>query len=77
MTATAEHAAAAGGIALINAVGSVSGWVGPSVVGWLEDRTGKISAGLFVVAALEVLGAVLILVFMRHSSGARADVPNF
>jgi hypothetical protein len=31
--------AAAGGIALINSLGSVSGWVGPSVVGWLADLT--------------------------------------
>src|SRR3984893_12421519 len=35
--------AAAGGIALINSLGSLSGWVGPSVVGWLADLTGKTS----------------------------------
>jgi hypothetical protein len=32
---------AAGAIALINSLGSLSDWVGPSVVGWLEDITGK------------------------------------
>jgi D-galactonate transporter len=57
-------AAAAGGIALINSVGNVSGWLGPSVVGWLEDLTGKISTGLYVVAGLEVLASALILRFM-------------
>jgi MFS family permease len=56
--------AAAGGIALINCIGSLSGWVGPSVVGWLEDVTGKTATGLYVVAGLEILGAVLILLFM-------------
>ena len=56
--------AAAGGVALINSIGGLSGWVGPSVVGWLEDVTGSPAAGLYVVAALEVLGATLILLFM-------------
>jgi nitrate/nitrite transporter NarK len=60
--------AAAGGIALIGSLGNLSGWVGPSVVGWLEDITGKTATGLYVVAGLEVLGAVLILLFMPRSS---------
>jgi D-galactonate transporter len=60
--------AAAGGIALINSLGNLSGWLGPSVVGWLEDVTGKTAAGLYVVAGLEVVGAVLILLFMPRGS---------
>ena len=56
--------ASAGGIALINSLANLSGWAGPSIVGWLEDITGKTSSGLYVVAGLEVLGAILILVFM-------------
>ena len=67
--------AAAGGIALVNSLGSLSGWVGPSVVGWLEDITGKTATGLYVVAGLEVLGAVLILLFMpRHSAATSRTV---
>ena len=56
--------AAAGGIALINSLANLSGWAGPSVVGWLADLTGKTSTGLYVVAGIEALGAVLILLFM-------------
>jgi len=56
--------AAAGGIALINSIGALSGWLGPSVVGWLEDVTGKTATGLYVVAGMEALGAILILLFM-------------
>jgi hypothetical protein len=59
--------AAAGGIALINSVGSLSGWIGPSVVGWLKDLTGKTATGLYVLAGLEILGAVLMLLFMPHT----------
>ena len=60
--------AAATGIALINSIGNLSGWLGPSVVGWLEDLTGKTSTGLYVVAGLEVLAATLILFFMANGS---------
>lgn len=56
--------AAAGGIALTNSLGSFSGWIGPTVVGWLSDLTGKPATGLYIVAALEILAAVLILAFV-------------
>lgn len=53
--------AAAAGIALINSVGNLSGWLGPSVIGWLKDRTGQTSTGLYVIGVLEVFAAILIL----------------
>jgi sugar phosphate permease len=60
--------AAAGGIAFINSLGALSGWVGPAVVGRLADVTGKTATGLYVVAGVEVLAAILILLFMpRHN----------
>jgi D-galactonate transporter len=67
--------AAAGGIALINSLGNLSGWVGPSIVGWLEDVTGRTSTGLYVVAGLEILAMVLILFFVpaTRSTGAGRD----
>lgn len=66
--------AAATGIALINSIGNLAGWVGPSVVGWLEDVTGKTSTGLYLVAGLEVLAAVLILLFVpRRPASPRGN----
>jgi len=65
-------AAAAGGIALINSIGNLSGWLGPSVVGWFMDLTGKTSTGLHVVAGLEVLAAVLIVLFIPLESKRKA-----
>jgi MFS family permease len=59
---------AAAGIALINSVGNLSGWLGPSVVGLLKDLTGKTSAGVYMLAGLEVLAAVLILAFAPRSA---------
>jgi D-galactonate transporter len=63
-TALLAGTAAAGGIALINSIGNLSGWLGPFAVGWLMDLTGKTSTGLYVVAGLEILAAVLILLFV-------------
>ena len=72
-----DGAVAAGGIALINSIGSLSGWVGPSVVGWLEVVTGKISTGLYMVAALEIAAAVLTLLLMpRRSVSTRGTSPT-
>ena len=44
--------AAAGGIALINSIGSFSGVVAPFAVGWLTDITGKTTTGPYGVAVL-------------------------
>ena len=57
--------AAAGGIALINSIGNLAGFVAPYMIGWLKDSTGKLSAGLYFVGALELGAAVLILAFVR------------
>ncbi len=61
--------AAAGGIALINSIGNLSGWVGPFAVGWFRDLTGKTSTGLYVIGGLELLATILILVFIPRGPG--------
>ncbi|MFE1599263.1 MFS transporter [Methylobacterium sp. ID0610] len=63
--------AAAVGIATINSVGNLGGFVGPWMIGWIKDRTGGFTGGLIVVAALLVLSAVVSLVVAR--SGRRAE----
>jgi len=56
--------AAAGGIAFINAVGSLGGLVGPYAVGWLKDYTHSFNSGLIAMAAMLCLATVLTLVLM-------------
>ena len=53
--------AAAGGIALVNSIGNMGGFVGPFVVGWVKDFTGGFTSGLLLLAAVLVFGAVVIL----------------
>jgi nitrate/nitrite transporter NarK len=56
-----------GGIALINSIGNLSGWLGPFMVGWLKDLTGRTSTGLYVVAGLELAATILIVRFMPRA----------
>jgi MFS family permease len=44
--------AAAGGLAFINSIATVGGFVGPSMMGWLKDSSGSYVVGLFAVAAI-------------------------
>ncbi|GJE18654.1 MFS transporter [Methylobacterium marchantiae] len=63
--------AAAVGIATINSIGNLGGFVGPWVIGWIKDRTGSFTGGLIFVAVLLVLSAIVTLVVAR--SGRRAE----
>ncbi|MGI4831292.1 MAG: MFS transporter, partial [Janthinobacterium lividum] len=51
--------AAAGGVAIITMVGGVGGFLGPFLTGRLRDLTHGFSGGLYTIAALALLGAVL------------------
>ena len=53
-------AAAAGGLALINSVGTMGGFVGPSVMGYLRQATGSFDAGLLALAGFLFVSAALI-----------------
>ena len=57
--------AAAGGIALINAVGNLGGFVGPYLVGWIKESTGSYNAGMGVLASGLAAAAILALVLGR------------
>ena len=54
--------AAAAGIATINSIGNLGGFVGPFMIGWIKNLTGSFMGGLYFVAGLLVLSAVLTLV---------------
>ena len=60
-TAFLRGTAAAGGIALVNSIGNLGGFVGPYLIGWIRDATGGFSGGLLTLAAVLVVGAVIAL----------------
>jgi ACS family tartrate transporter-like MFS transporter len=51
--------AAAGGIALINALGNLGAVVGPIIIGWLFDATGSFLPGLAAMSFVLVMTAIL------------------
>ncbi|NVO15427.1 MAG: MFS transporter [Rhodoplanes sp.] len=67
--------AAAGGIALINAVGNLGGFLGPSIVGWTLELTHSFHAGFAVITGCLGLSVVaVLLVGTRIRGPARAAV---
>ncbi|MFZ3200060.1 MAG: MFS transporter [Candidatus Acidiferrales bacterium] len=72
-TSLLTGAAAAPGIAVVNSLGNLGGFVGPSVIGVLKKATGSFTGGLlFVGAALAISGFLVLLVRMKP---AKRDAP--
>ncbi len=60
-TAFLSGTAAAAGIALINALGNLAGFFGPSIVGWVKQTTQSTNGGILVLAGFMMLCAALVL----------------
>ena len=60
-TAMLSGAAAAAGIALINSIGNIGGFVGPYLVGLVKDATGSTDGGLIMLAAILAIGSAIAL----------------
>jgi MFS transporter, ACS family, tartrate transporter len=53
--------AAAGGIAVVNSIGNLAGFLAPYAIGFAKDNFGSYTAGLLLVSASLAVGAVLVL----------------
>ncbi len=69
-------ASAAAGIALINSMGNLGGFVGPVLVGWLKDRWGSYAGGLYVVGGMCALSAIVVVLLSRQTERARVKSLN-
>jgi len=58
---------AAAGIALINSVGNLGGFVGPAAIGFISQRTGTLSAGLALSGIPMFLSAALVLLLPKQA----------
>lgn len=63
--------AAAVGIALINSIGNIGGFIGPYAIGFLKDATGSNNGSFLGLAACGV-GVTVFCVSLRHSALGRA-----
>ncbi len=65
-------AAAASGIAWVNSLGILAGGVTSPVIGYLKDTTGSYESGLYFLAALGLMGAIITMVGVRETSAKLA-----
>jgi D-galactonate transporter len=60
-TSLLAGAGAAAGIAMVNSIGNLAGFLSPYAVGWLKEVTGVTEWGMYMLAAFMVLGGLLAL----------------
>ena len=65
-TAVLAGAAAATGIAVINSVGNLAGFVSPYLIGWIIDATKSTSLGVYTLAACLAIGSMLALTMPKR-----------
>ena len=65
-TSTMGGVGAAASIALVNSVGNTGGFVGPYLLGALNDATGSFALGLCAIAAMLGAGGLLVLAVSDH-----------
>ena len=68
-------ASAAAGIAMINSMGNLGGFIGPLLVGWLKDKLGSYAGGLYAVGAMMALSAIVVVLLSRQTEQGPA-VPD-
>jgi ACS family tartrate transporter-like MFS transporter len=67
--------AAAGGLAFINSVGTLGGFFGPFLMGWLKDLTGSFESGLFLMAVIVMISAGFAVLLRVVGVGGGASRP--
>ena len=60
-TAILAGAAAATGVAVVNSLGNLAGFVSPYVIGWIIDKTHSTDLGVYTLAACLAIGGLLVL----------------
>jgi ACS family tartrate transporter-like MFS transporter len=72
-TAILTGAAAAGGIALINALGNLSSVVNPAVIGAIRESTGDFNGGLLWLAGMSVVAMVALAIILAVWKPTKGD----
>jgi ACS family tartrate transporter-like MFS transporter len=75
-TSEIRGVAAAASIALVNSVGNTGGFVGPYLLGAVNDATHSFATGLFVIAGLIAAGGALVLTVRDHATAKISDVAS-
>ena len=67
---------------MVNTIGLLGGYVSPMIMGWAKTLTGDLATGLYIIAAILLVGALVSIVFTpamlrgrRASGGASSGAP--
>jgi MFS family permease len=63
-TAFLAGTAAAAGLAFINSIGNLAGFISPFAVGWIKDLTQSTDNDMYLIASLILLGGFLVIAFV-------------
>jgi ACS family tartrate transporter-like MFS transporter len=74
-TAFLGATAAAGGIAAINAIGNISGYAAPQMVGLLRDTTGGYEIPMLALGGLMMISTVMVPIAARAAGLWKAEQP--
>jgi ACS family tartrate transporter-like MFS transporter len=69
-----SRTAAAGAIALINALGNLGGIAGPSMLGWVKVATGSFAGGLYFLGACTFVAAIVVMISVRAPSPVQTSL---
>jgi MFS family permease len=69
-------ALAGAGFAWINSIGNLGGTVGPYYVGYMKDLTGNFAGGLYGLALLSLIAAVVCAFFLHIPQPGLAETPQ-
>ncbi|WP_434510719.1 MFS transporter [Desulfitobacterium sp. AusDCA] len=64
LTLSAAHAAV--GLAMINSVGNLGGFIGPYIVGWIKSLTGSAIPGMYFLALMCLCASISILIIPKR-----------
>ena len=63
--------AAAAGIAIINSVGNLAGFVSPLFIGWVKDNTGTTATGMLVISGFLLMAGALVVIGIKPDGEAQ------
>lgn len=66
-------ASAAVGLAFVNSIGNLAGYVGPFAIGYLKDLTGDFSYGLLATSLVMLCGGLATIIFGKMLRNGRAS----
>ncbi|WAH95721.1 hypothetical protein [Arthrobacter sp. MMS18-M83] len=61
------------GLAVINSIANLAGYLAPQVLGGIKASTGDYTGGLYLIAVVEFMAVGLVLLFIKRQQKVRFE----